>query len=605
MKKILINATQKEELRVAIVENGTLQLFRKERLALTNKKKKGNIFLGVITSIKLGLDAAFVDYGQGRQGFLSFRDVHRDYAKGLRDPGGRNGERPAPLQVGQFIIVQIQREERGSKGVVLSTFASLADNQLVYMPNRGGRQGISKRIKGEERSRAEAILADLSGFLDPNEGIIIRTTGAACCADDLKRVIAGLRNVWADVKKVAEDCKIPALLYEDGNIAMQTVRDFGSLHVEVISVDEEECYNKIKKFVSTFSPQLENRVEFYRQRTPIFCDAHIEGQIRDLSSREIRLPSGGSVVFDRTEALTSVDVNSARSTRGSSIEETALNTNLEAAKEVAKHLQLRDIGGLLVVDFIDMEEPANNRKVEEMMRTSISEDKARIQIADISPLGLMEISRQWMQHSFHSASFNRCKYCEGSGKIEHPIQNAVTLVHLLQQEAFQSSEVRLLVYASVDVCNYLTNNKEDELQMLRADNDVQVNIFACADLYSTFYVKKVAKDAPLPLEVPDFSNPEDSQSRLYLDKDSFATRAPVTRAGSTEKFQKSAFLGNFVHKLHNFFTKKQEAMKVASQPVERSENEQSTYPRNDKRYTGRRSSDHKWKKPPHSGGGFH
>ena len=398
--------------------------------------------------------------------------------------------------------------ERRKKGAVLSTFVSLADNHIVYMPNRGHCRKISRRIRGSEREKAIQFLDEFGDKLTGEEGIIVRTASASCYnGSDLEKVLTRLRSLWGAVTEAEQDCVAPALLFEDADISIQTIRDYGNSSVDSVVLDEEGHFKKVKKFVDAFFPNLSQRIEQYQKKSPLFAYFGIERQIQALFNREVKLPSGGEIVIDRTEALTSVDVNSARSTRGINIDETALNTNLEATKAIAQQIQLRDIGGLLVIDFIDMAGAQDKLKVEQSMQEALKNDKARTQITDISPLGLMEMSRQWLQHSSHNLlAVKPCQVCGGKGEVPTDVTSAMSVLYALQEKALSNREMNFLVYVPLDVGNYLLNIKKADLSSLEEETGGRINVFISESLQApAYHIRMKPLDAALPVKLPDFS----------------------------------------------------------------------------------------------------
>ena len=389
MKKMLINATQPEELRVAMVDGQRLYDLDIENR--TRIQKKSNIYKGKITRVEPSLEAAFVDFGAERHGFLPLKEIAREYF--YRKPSGDGRMKIKDVvKEGTEIIVQVDKEERGNKGAALTTFISLAGRYMVLMPNNPRAGGISRRIEGDDRSELREALSGLE--IPDGMGVIIRTAGVGHSTEELQWDLNYLLQVWEAISQANDESKAPTLLYQESNVIVRAVRDYLREDVDQVLIDSPEAFKQANDFVSLVMPQYTNRIKLYEDNIPLFNRFQIEGQIETAFQREVRLPSGGSVVIDPTEALVSIDINSARATKGADIEETALNTNLEAAEEVARQLRLRDVGGLIVIDFIDMTSVKNQRAVENKMREALEADRARVQVGRISRFGLMEMSRQ-------------------------------------------------------------------------------------------------------------------------------------------------------------------------------------------------------------------
>lgn len=459
MKKILINATQPEELRVALVDGQRLYDLDIENR--TRIQKKASIYKGKITRVEPSLEAAFVDFGAERHGFLPLKEIAREYF--YRKPGDSDGRMKIKdvVKEGTEIIVQVDKEERGNKGAALTTFISLAGRYMVLMPNNPRAGGISRRIEGEERSELKAAMSELE--IPNGMGVIVRTAGVGRSGEELQWDLNYLLQLWDAIHKANDEVKAGELLYQESNVIIRAVRDYLRDDIGQVLIDSPEAFQQAKDFVGQVMPKYLNRLAQYEDNIPLFNRFQIESQIETAFQREVRLPSGGSIVIDPTEALVSIDINSAKATRGSDIEETALNTNLEAADEVARQLRLRDMGGLVVIDFIDMLASRNQRAVENRMRDALNIDRARVQVGRISRFGLLEMSRQRLRPSLGETSAIVCPRCTGQGTIRDTKSLSLSILRLIEEEAIKdrSAEVRAIV--PVDVAAYLLNEKRAAL----------------------------------------------------------------------------------------------------------------------------------------------
>ncbi|HEX6321880.1 MAG TPA: Rne/Rng family ribonuclease, partial [Burkholderiales bacterium] len=469
MKRMLFNATQQEELRVAIVDGQKLVDLDIE--SASREQRKSNIYKGIITRIEPSLEAAFVDYGEERHGFLPFKEVARSYFKPDIDVGRARIQ--DALREGQELIVQVEKDERGTKGAALTTFISLAGRYLVLMPNnpRGG--GVSRRVEGEDRNELRDTLDQLQ--LPEGMSVIARTAAIGRTAEELNWDLNYLMQLWSAVESASADqSKKPFLIYLESSLVIRAIRDYFQPDIGEILIDTEEIYEQAKAFMQTVMPGNVNKVKFYRDDVPLFSRFQIEHQIESAYSRQVGLPAGGAIVIDHTEALVAIDVNSARATRGGDIEETALRTNLEAADEVARQLRLRDLGGLIVIDFIDMESQRNQREVENRLREALKYDRARVQIGKISRFGLMELSRQRLQPSLEETAHINCPRCSGTGFIRGTESTALHVLRIMQEEAMKENTGAVHAQVPVDVASFLLNEKRSEIQKLEAR--LKVNI---------------------------------------------------------------------------------------------------------------------------------
>jgi ribonuclease E len=469
VKRMLFNATQQEELRVAIVDGQKLVDLDIE--SASREQRKSNIYKGIITRIEPSLEAAFVDYGEERHGFLPFKEVSRSYFKDGIDVGRARIQ--DALREGQELIVQVEKDERGTKGAALTTFISLAGRYLVLMPNnpRGG--GVSRRVEGEDRNELRDTLDQLQ--LPDGMSVIARTAAIGRSLEELTWDLNYLLQLWQAVEGASADqSKKPFLIYLESSLVIRAIRDYFQPDIGEILIDTEEIFEQAKSFMQTVMPGNVGKVKLYRDDVPLFSRFQIEHQIESAYSRGVALPSGGAIVIDHTEALTAIDVNSARATRGGDIEETAYRTNLEAAEEVARQLRLRDLGGLIVIDFIDMESQRNQREVENRLRDALKYDRARVQIGKISRFGLMELSRQRLQASLEETAHISCPRCSGTGFIRGTESTALHVLRIIQEEAMKENTGAVHAQVPVDVSSFLLNEKRAEIQKL--EGRLKVNI---------------------------------------------------------------------------------------------------------------------------------
>ncbi len=483
-KVMLINAAHEEESRVAIVEDGYLQELDIE--SAFKELTKSNIYKGRITKVEASLQAAFVEYGAARQGFLPLTEIHPDYWKEGADKSAdpRKVDIKDVLEPKQEILVQVVKEERGTKGAALTTFISLAGRYLVLSPNTN-RGGISRKLSDEERKALKAILTQLEV---PSEmGLIVRTAGKDQTLEALQRDYQYLRRLWDEIRIKSETTSAPALIYLEGDLATRAIRDHFSDDIQEIWVDNHEVYTRTKQFVHAVLPGKEKLVKLYRGKKPLFRQHGIEGQCEELHEREIRLPSGGSIVFDPTEALTAIDVNSSRATKGKNIDDTALATNLEAAREIARQLRIRDIGGLIVIDFIDMATRKHGQQVEETLREACKQDKARIQIARISRFGLLEMSRQRLHPSMRESTTQVCPRCSGRGFIRTVESMALQMLTRMEDWAEAGKKPNLVVQVPSDTGEYLMNHKRNIIARIEEVYDVQITLQIRPDLVIPHY----------------------------------------------------------------------------------------------------------------------
>ncbi|GLR75045.1 ribonuclease E [Aliivibrio sifiae] len=477
MKRMLINATQKEELRVALVDGQ--RLFDLDIESPGHESKKANIYKGKITRIEPSLEAAFVDYGADRHGFLPLKEIAKEYFPQGYTYQGRPNIKDV-LKEGQEVIVQVEKEERGNKGAALTTFISLAGSYLVLMPNNPRAGGISRRIEGEERTQLKAALSTLE--LPQGMGLIVRTAGVGKSAEELEWDLNVLLNHWEAVKHASESNQAPFLIHQESNVIVRAIRDYLRRDIGEILIDSPTIFDRARQHIQLIRPDFLSRVKLYEGEVPLFSHYQIESQIESAFEREVRLPSGGSIVIDPTEALTSIDINSARATKGGDIEETALNTNLEAADEIARQLRLRDLGGLVVIDFIDMTPVRHQREVENRMREAVRMDRARVQIGRISRFGLLEMSRQRLSPSLAEASHHICPRCTGTGVVRDNESLALSVLRLIEEESLKDNTTQVLAVVPVAIASYLLNEKRRSVQHIEKFHSVRVIIVPNSDM---------------------------------------------------------------------------------------------------------------------------
>ncbi len=472
MKRMLVNAIQEEELRVALVDGQKLYDLSIE--IPSREQKKSNIYKGRITRVEPSLEAAFVEYGASRHGFLPLKEVSKEYFNQNGGAPGRNGIKDL-LKEGQELIVQVEKEERGNKGAALTTFISLAGRFLVLMPNNPRAGGVSRRIEGEDRDQMREAMNGLQ--IPDGMGAIVRTAGVGRTTEELQWDLNNLKTAW-DAIVIANDGRpAPFLIFQESDAVTRGLRDYFSDDVGECLIDQPEAFQKAMDYMQRFMPpDAQRKLKLYQDPVPLFTRYQIESQIESAYSHKVTLPSGGSLVIDQTEALVSVDINSARSTRGGDIEATARNTNLEAAEEIARQLRLRDIGGLIVIDFIDMESTANQRAVEDMLRDAVKMDRARIQLGRLSRFGLLELSRQRLRPALSETTHINCPRCQGMGSIRGVESMSLALLRLIGEEARKERTGRVIAQVPVDVATYLINEKREWLNQIEARDKVSLII---------------------------------------------------------------------------------------------------------------------------------
>jgi len=530
---MLINTTQPEELRVAMVDGQKLYDLDIEIPA--RGQKKSNVYKGKITRIEPSLEAAFVDYGGNRHGFLPLKEVARSYfTESARQGGGRLSIKDA-LHEGQELVVQVEKEERGNKGAALTTFVSLAGRYMVLMPNNPRAGGVSRRIQGEDRDLVREAMAAMN--IPEGMGVIVRTAGIGRGSEELQWDLDYLTHLWGVVEAAAGERSGPFLVYQESNVIIRALRDYLRNDVAEILVDSMEVFETAREFMERVMPHNLGKLKLYQETIPLFSRFQIESQIESAFRREVRLPSGGAVVIDHTEALIAIDVNSARATKGGDIEETALNTNLEAADEIARQLRIRDLGGLVVIDFIDMQPSRHLRDVENRLRDALKLDRARVQIGRISRFGLLEMSRQRLRPSLGESSQIVCPRCTGQGTIRGVESLSLSVLRVIEEEVMKENTARVIAHVPVDVGTYLLNEKRDLLAMLEARHKIAVMLIPTPALETpNFDIQRIRADEAGSLQQqPSYDlamTREDVEAQIPIDEVRAANEIPAVRSVS-------------------------------------------------------------------------
>ncbi|BBL72446.1 hypothetical protein MoryE10_30520 [Methylogaea oryzae] len=480
---MLINATQPEELRVALVDGQKLYDFDIE--IPSKEQKKANIYKGTITRIEPSLEAAFVNYGSERHGFLPFKEISPSYYAQAPEEGFDRHDIKSLLREGQEVVVQIEKEERGTKGAALTTYISLAGSYLVLMPNNPRAGGVSRRIEGESRNDMREVMAQLE--IPEGMGLIIRTAGGGKSVEELQWDLNYLLQLWEAIARSAEEKPAPFLIFQESNVVIRALRDHLRGDIDEILIDNPATLRLATSFLQQVMPQFIHKAKPYNDSVPLFSRYQIESQIEMAYRREVSLPSGGAIVIDPAEALTSVDINSARATKGGDIEETALNTNLEAADEIARQLRLRDLGGLFVIDFIDMMSVKNQRAVENRLRDAVKSDRARIQLGRISRFGLLEMSRQRLRPSLGEATLHTCPRCKGQGSVRTVGSLSLSILRMIEEDSMKKGTEKIIAQVPIEVATYLLNEKRSVIEQIEARQKVRVLIIPSRHLETPHY----------------------------------------------------------------------------------------------------------------------
>lgn len=475
MTKMLINATQAEEVRVALVKDNYLLDLDIE--SVSDVKKKGSIYLATIMRVEASLDAVFVNYGAKRQGFLPIKEIAPEYfLKKQSDKGEEKLPLTSLLREGQKLLVQVEKEERGTKGAALTTFITLAGCYLVLMPNSPKSGGISRRIEGEERDELKSILNALN--VPESMGIIIRTAGVGKAQEELQADLDMLVNQWQAIKNAYSSQLAPCLIHQESDVIIRAIRDNLRKSIDEIIIDDQEAFVRARKYIGEIQPALLPNIKLFKNTIPLFNYYQIERQIEMAYQRTVPLPSGGSLVIDRTEALVSIDINSAKATSGADIESTALNTNLEAADEIARQLRIRDLGGLVVIDFIDMSSSKNQREVENRLKEALKADRARIQVGRISRFGLLEMSRQRLRLSLGETQQEVCPRCDGRGTVRNIQSQALAIIRLVEEEALKEKTAEIQVQLPSEMATFIVNEKRSYVLNIEKRHNVHILIVA-------------------------------------------------------------------------------------------------------------------------------
>lgn len=513
MKRILINALQKEETRVAMVDGQ--QLYDLDIEVSSHEQKKASIYKGTITRVEPSLEAAFVNYGADRHGFLPFKEISRTYfTDEARNASGRPDIRTA-IKEGQQVIVQVDKEERGNKGAALTTFISLAGRYLVLMPNNPRAGGVSRRIEGDDRKEIRDAMSGLD--IPQGMGLIVRTAGVGRATEELQWDMDYQVQVWSAIEKAAANRQAPFLVYQESNVIIRALRDYFREDIGEILIDSPEVYKTAEDFVKQVMPNSQRKLKLYQDDIPMFNRYQIEGQIESAFQREVTLPSGGSIVVDLTEALISIDINSARATKGSDIEDTATNTNLEAADEIARQLRLRDLGGLVVIDFIDMMANKNQRAVENRLRDALKMDRARVQVGRISRFGLLEMSRQRLRPSLGEATQKVCPQCNGYGTIRNIESLSLSLLRIAEEESLKEHTGRVIIQVPVEVSTYIFNEKRKDLIEIENRTGIEISFIANKTMLLPHYeVSRLRKSETETVEGKTSYQLTDDSEEVYL-----------------------------------------------------------------------------------------
>ena len=586
MKRMLFNATQREELRVAMVDGQ--KLYDLDIEATTREQKKSNIYKAKITRIEPSLEAAFVNFGADRHGFLPLKEISRSYFSKPHDGRGRPSIKDV-MQEGQELIVQVDKEERGNKGAALTTFISLAGRYLVLMPNNPRAGGVSRRIEGDDRSEIREAMSNLE--IPENMGLIVRTAGVGKNTEELQWDLDYLVQLWTAIDKAGAENKAPLLIYQESNIVIRAIRDYLRKDVSEILIDDKPTYDKAIEFMQQVMPHNISKVKHYTDSVPLFIRYQVESQIETAFQRQVSLPSGGSIVMDPTEALLSIDINSARATKGGDIEETAYNTNLEAAEEIARQLRLRDSGGLIVIDFIDMTPVRHQREVENRLRDSLEMDRARVQVGRISRFGLLEMSRQRVRPSLGEHSQVACPRCSGQGVIRSIESLALSILRIIEEDSLKDNTGKIIAKLPLDVATFLLNEKRKEISDFEENNKVEVVLVPSPNLDSPHY--EIQRIKISELETPQSEKFSYAHAEKKSDPElhtATTSAAPTVRPGPVVKSttptvvkpaaddQKSGFIGRIFGSLFSSDDKEkpQEAVVTYKAPSQDTQSDSNT-----------------------------
>ena len=550
MEKMLINATQAEEVRVALVKDN--QLFDLDIECPAEVKKKGNIYKAGVTRREPSLDAVFVEYGSKRQGFLPLKEIAPEY---LNKHSSNNDEKQSInslLREGQELLIQVDKEERGNKGAALTTFITLAGCYLVLMPNSPRSGGISRRIEGDDRDELKETLNSL--HLDEDMGLIIRTAGVGKGQDELQADLDMLCNQWQAIQHAYTTQPAPCLIHQEGDVIIRSIRDNLRKSISEIIIDDQISYVKAKQYIEQVKPDFLPNLKLYNNTIPLFNFYQIESQIETAFKREVPLPSGGALVIDRTEALVSIDINSAKATSGADIEATALNTNLEAADEIARQLRLRDLGGLVVIDFIDMSSAKNQRDVENRLKEALKADRARIQVGRISRFGLLEMSRQRLRLSLGESAQEVCPRCEGRGTVRNIQSHSLSIIRLIEEEALKEKTAEIQVQLPAEIATFIMNEKRDFILNIEKRHAVNVLVVANPHLHSPQYsITRLKEDNVGKNKKPSYSLIQQPESVIVRADDTAKLDVPLVKNYSGQQPVKQKEAGFFSRLWKNLF----------------------------------------------------
>ncbi len=584
---MLINATQPEELRVALVDGQKLYDFDIE--LPSNEQKKANIYRGIITRVEPSLEAAFINYGAEKHGFLPFKEISPEFRNKSGSKQKTEGRPNIKDQIkeGQEIIVQIEKEERGNKGAALTTYLSLAGTYLVLMPNNPKAGGISRRIEGETRNELRDIMAALE--IPENMGLIVRTAGCGKNIEELQWDLNYLLQLWDAIESSSNEQQAPFLIFQESNVIIRALRDHLRNEIDEILIDKESSYKLVLNFLKQVMPHFLQKAKLYQDSVPLFSRYQIESQIETAYKREVSLPSGGALVIDYTEALTSIDINSARATKGSDIEETALNTNLEAAEEISRQLRLRDLGGLFVIDFIDMMANRNQKAVENKLRDSLKIDRARIQTSRISRFGLLEMSRQRLRPSLGDATQLTCPRCKGQGSIRNIESVALSVLRILEEDAMKKGTEKVIAHLPIECATFLLNEKRSTLQNLEQQHNINIVVLPSKHLETPAYdIERIKssedeeeKSSHLQIKTEDISIPEFAQkSTRNIEKPAIKEFLPDAPAPAHNKKTSSSLIQRFWQKLIGTSEKPDSVNAVKKSASEKLAKSTKEHPRN-------------------------
>lgn len=547
MEKMLINAMQTEEVRVALIKNN--HLFDLDIECPGEVKKKGNIYKAIVTRREPSLDAVFVEYGSKRQGFLPLKEIAPEYLS--RNPDDFGDEKPpitTLIREGQELLIQVDKEERGNKGAALTTFITLAGCYLVLMPNNPRSGGISRRIEGDERDELRETLNALD--LPEDMGLIIRTAGVGKSQEELQDDLTMLCNQWQSIKQAYNAELAPCLIHQEGDVIIRSIRDNLRKSISEIIIDDQISYIKAKQYIERVKPEFLPNLKLYNSSIPLFNFYLIESQIETAYQRQVMLPSGGALVIDRTEALVSIDINSAKATGGSDIEATALNTNLEAADEIARQLRLRDLGGLVVIDFIDMSSSKNQRDVENRLKEALQADRARIQVGRISRFGLLEMSRQRLRLSLGESAQETCPRCEGRGTVRNIQSHGLSLTRLIEEEALKDKTAEIQVQLPPEMATFIMNEKRDFIRDIEKRHGVSVIIVANPYLHTPQYsITRLKEDNVGKAKKPSYSLIQQPDLQIASNEKAAVTHAEPAVKSFAEQQSKRHPQDSFIKRL--------------------------------------------------------